>query len=146
MTGSAGHLIRPMQGAQPVEPLLDGHSPGAPGGDAPGVRESECGVPYAAHAVEPGTDSHHLDGTVDSIVRIPVHTKGYGGVCIAAPTATPSRHVVSSTASSACMPPANSVSSIVCRTGSRRYSGSAIARNSWTDVCSRTSTTHPEWL
>ena len=88
--------------------------------------------------------------TACTSIGIPLHANGYGGVCSAAPTAVPSSHTDSRSASSPNLSARSRVSSMVLVTGSRRYSGSAIARNSSADSCIRTSTqssmvTDPGW-
>ena len=64
---------------------------------------------------------------------IALQANGYGGVCKAAPTDAPLSETVSNKVSSRNFFAASRVSSIVCTTGSRRYSGSEIARNSSTE-------------
>ena len=75
-----------------------------------------------------------------ALTGIPLHARGYGGVCKAAPTGVPSPHTVSSSESSGKLSARRRVSSMVCATGSRRYNGSATARNSSTESCRFTST------
>ena len=95
--------------------------------------------------VSSGRHSTSLPATASiASAVIPLHANGYGGVCKAAPTGTPSSHTVSKIESSGNTPARSRVSSMVCTIGSRRYSGSAIARNSSTDECSLTATS-PGW-
>jgi hypothetical protein len=63
---------------------------------APGVREGYRRITPTAHAIQIRMDSRQAVVTRPlTMTGIPLHTNGYGGVCNAAPTGSPSSHTVS---------------------------------------------------